>query len=140
MLALLLLLFALPAHSDPARDEARAQAMFTEVRCVVCQSESIADSDAAIAADMRRQIRADIAAGESDAQIRKDLYGRYGDYVLFRPRVSPGNILLWAVPPLIVLVGATALFVSAKRSRKSKSYVLSVEEKKKLQELLNKGD
>lgn len=126
--------------ADPVKGEARAQALFQEVRCVVCQSESIADSDAVIAADMRGDIRARIAAGESDVQIRQDLYARYGDYVLFRPRVSKANMLLWLIPPLIVLAGIATLVWLSRKQKKSKSYALSTEERKKLQDILNKRD
>ncbi len=136
----LVLLLASPVHADPAKDEARAEALFQEVRCVVCQSESIADSDAEIAADMRRDIRAQIAAGVSDADIRKHLYARYGDYVLFRPRVSPANMLLWGLPPLIVALGAGAFLVMAKRTRKSETYDLSAEEDRKLRDIMNNPD
>ena len=140
LLLSLLLLLAFPVQADPARDEARAQALFREVRCVVCQSETIADSDADIAADMRRDIRARIAAGESDADIRKDLYTRYGDYVLFRPRVSKANLLLWILPPLIVLCGVTGLILLVRRRSESKSYELSDDEQRKLRDILNKPD
>ncbi len=139
MIALLLLL-AMPVQAATPNDEARAQGLFAEVRCVVCQSESIADSDAEIAADMRRDIRAQIAAGTSDADIRKHLYARYGDYVLFRPRVSKANMALWALPPLIVLLGAGGLFMMVKKRRDSDAYELSGDEQKKLRELLNKPD
>ena len=132
------LLFLLPlvSHADPARDEARAQALFQEVRCVQCQSESIADSNADIAADMRRNIRDSIKAGETDTQIRKGLYDHYGDYVLFRPRLSPGNLVLWLLPPLIVIAGACLLFVTWKKQAISRDYELSAEEAKKLRDLM----
>ncbi|ESQ86086.1 hypothetical protein AEAC466_02540 [Asticcacaulis sp. AC466] len=132
--------FAAPvAEPDPAR-EARAHRLFTEVRCVQCQSESIADSDADIAGDMRREIRADIAAGKTDAQIRQELFDHYGDYVLFRPRLSLGNVALWLIPPLIVLIGAIFLVFSNKNRSKSKDYDLTDEEEKKLKALLKKRD
>ncbi|MGA9658803.1 MAG: cytochrome c-type biogenesis protein, partial [Asticcacaulis sp.] len=103
--SLLLILLPLAAHADAAHDEARAQRLFTEIRCVQCQSESIADSDAQIANDMRRQIRLDIAQGKDDAAIRKELFDHYGDYVLFRPRLSFSNIPLWLLPPFLLLMG-----------------------------------
>ena len=142
MRRLILLLLLLPsiACADPARDEARAQKLFSEVRCVQCQSESIADSDAAIAADMRREVRADIAKGMSDAQIRRSLYDHYGDYVLFRPRLTKSNLILWALPPLIALIGVGLLLMRRKNSENSENSPLSAEERKKLQELLKKHD
>jgi cytochrome c-type biogenesis protein CcmH len=142
MKRLILLLLFLPsiACADPARDETRAQNLFSEVRCVQCQSESIADSDAAIAADMRREVRADIAKGMSDAQIRQSLYDHYGDYVLFRPRLTKSNLILWALPPLIAVAGVVFLLLRRKMQEPSESYALTVDEQKKLRELLKKHD
>lgn len=142
MRRLILLLLLLPsiACADPARDQTRAQKLFSEVRCVQCQSESIQDSDAAIAADMRREVRADIAKGMSDAQIRRSLYDHYGDYVLFRPRLTKSNLILWALPPLIALIGVTLLLTRRKNPENSDNLPLSVDERKKLQELLKKHD
>lgn len=132
------------AHADAAGDEARAQSLFTEVRCVQCQSESINDSDAVIAGDMRREIRADIARGMSDAQIRKSLYDHYGDYVLFRPRLTKSNLLLWGLPPLIAIIGVFWLLRGRKKALVSEplgdSAPLDDGEQKKLLELLNKHD
>lgn len=110
------------------------------MRCVQCQSESIADSDAQIAGDMRREIRADIAAGKTNAQIRKELFAHYGDYVLFRPRFSLGNLLLWLLPPLIALFGGVWLWLSRRKPEESKDYALSADEEKKLRILLKKRD
>jgi cytochrome c-type biogenesis protein CcmH len=141
-LKLLFVLFFLPLHAFAAtpQDEARARSLFTEVRCVQCQSESIADSDAQIAGDMRREIRADIAGGKTDAQIRKELFAHYGDYVLFRPRFSLGNLLLWLLPPLIALFGGVWLWLSRRKPEESKDYALSADEEKKLRILLKKRD
>lgn len=88
--------------------EARAKALFHDVRCVVCQSESIAESPADIAADMRRLIREKIAAGESDEAIKTYLVKRYGDYILMQPPVKRATLLLW-FGPLMVLLGGGAL-------------------------------
>ncbi|ESQ88560.1 hypothetical protein ABAC460_15285 [Asticcacaulis sp. AC460] len=138
--ALCLLLAATSALADPVKDEARAEALFREVRCIQCQSESIADSHAPIAADMRRQIREDIAAGKDDNQIREELRARYTDYVLFRPRFALSNLLLWSLPPLIVLLGAGLLFWLNKRSKISRSYDLTPEENEKLREIMKSDD
>lgn len=94
---------------DPSLDD-RARALYAEVRCVVCQNESLADSTADIAADMRRDIRRSITAGKSDVQIRTELSQRYGDYVLFRPRFELKNSLLWFAPLLILLMGVLAFW------------------------------
>jgi len=128
------------AHADPARDEARAQKLFTEIRCVQCQGQDIADSDAQIAADMRREIRDAIRAGETDARIRQTLYDHYGDFVLFRPRFSPGNLLLWLLPPLVVITGASAFLLMRKKPSTSETYAFSDSEEKKLREIMKNPD
>jgi len=125
----------LDAHADAAADEARAQRLFTEVRCVECQGQNIADSDAAIAADMRREIREAVAAGRSDADIRADLYRHYSDYVLFRPRFSVSNLVLWSLPPLIVIGGIFTFAVMTRRRGAARDYALSDAERKRLDDL-----
>ena len=115
--------------------EARAQAMFEVVRCVVCQHESIADSPAGIAGDMRRLIREQIAAGATDQAVRDDLVRRYGDYVLFTPPVRTATWLLWFGPALAALLGGVALFAFARR-RPAETAPLSPEEEHRLADLL----
>lgn len=90
--------------ADPAQ-EARAQALEREIRCVQCQNEPIAQSTADIAADMRLAVRERIAAGESDAEIRAFFRERYGDFVLFRPPWDARTWLLWAAPLLLLAAG-----------------------------------
>ena len=114
--------------------EARAQRLFSVVRCVVCQHESIADSPAGIAADMRRLVREEIAAGKSDQAVRQDLVRRYGDYILFQPPVRVGTWLLWFGPFALVL-GAGAVFVWRSRRRRVEVQPLTVEEEQALAEL-----
>jgi cytochrome c-type biogenesis protein CcmH len=118
--AVALMAFAEPAPppdeplGDPAL-EARAQGLFEDVRCVVCQHESIADSPAGIAADMRRLVRDEVAAGRTDAEIEAGLVRRYGDYVLFRPPFSAGTLLLWLGPFLVVLIAGGVLLATLRR-------------------------
>lgn len=118
--AVALMAFAEPAAApdrplpDPAQ-EARARALFQDIRCVVCQHESIADSPAGIAADMRRLVRDEVAAGRSDAEIEAGLVRRYGDYVLFRPPFRPGTLMLWLGPFLVVLVAGGVLLTTLRR-------------------------
>ena len=112
--------------------EARAQRIFEVVRCVVCQHESIADSPAGIAGDMRRLVREEIASGATDQQVRDDLVRRYGDYVLFTPPVRTGTWLLWFGPALLAVLGGIALFVFARR----KTAPLSPDEERRLADLL----
>ena len=135
LLMILPLVLASPAHATP-QEEARAMHLYTEIRCLVCQGESIADSDAAIAADLRREVKADIEKGMSDADIRKTLAARYGDYVLFRPRLSKLNLILWLLPPLIAVGGIAWLALRGRKPRKSENYALSSEEREKLDAVL----
>ena len=90
---------------DPAK-EAQAQALMATLRCVVCQGQSIADSDADMAADMRALVRQRIARGESPTAIRNWLIERYGDYVSYDPPLSGATALLWATPILLLALGA----------------------------------
>ena len=117
--------------------EARAQAIFEVVRCVVCQHESIADSPAGIAGDMRRLVREEIATGATDQAVRDDLVRRYGDYVLFTPPVRTGTWLLWFGPALLALIGGLALFVFARR-KAVETPLLSPDEERRLADLLQR--
>ena len=94
--------------ADPAL-EAHARALFRDVRCLVCQSQSIDESDAPLAHDLRQMVRSQVAAGRSDDQIRAFLVSRYGQFVLLTPRLSLGNAILWIGPLLVVAAGAAAL-------------------------------
>ena len=116
------LLFPLAAHAvtpgerlaDPAL-EARARAITTELRCLVCQNQSIDDSDASLAKDLRVLVREKLKEGMSDAQVREFVHARYGDFVLLRPPVKPGTLLLWAAPLIALLAGAAAIWMAARR-------------------------
>jgi len=105
---------AAAATLGPAQ-EARAQGLEMEIRCVECQNEPIAQSTADIAADMRDLVRERVAAGDSDDQIRAFFRRRYGDFVLFRPPWDGRTWLLWASPLLLALIGAGAVAASLKR-------------------------
>jgi cytochrome c-type biogenesis protein CcmH len=100
---------------DPAQ-EARAQALEREIRCVQCQNEPIAQSTADIAADMRLLVRERIAAGDSDAEIRTFFRERYGDFVLFRPPWDSRTWALWAAPFLLAVAGLAAVMALRRRS------------------------
>lgn len=93
---------------DPAQ-EAEAAALMATLRCLTCQSQSIADSDASMAGDMRHQVRTRIAAGEDPEAIRQWLVARYGDYVSYQPRVTATTWPLFAIPLLLVLLAAFIL-------------------------------
>lgn len=109
LLAVLSIAAASGRLPDPEA-EARARALFAEVRCVVCQNESIASSQADIAADLRTVVREQVAAGRSDAEIRAYLVERYGEFVLFRPAFTLGNLALW-LTPFAVVIGGAAVFL-----------------------------
>ena len=94
--------------ADPAQ-ESHARALFRDVRCLVCQNESIDDSEAPLAADLRRIIRDQVKAGKNDPQIKGYLTDRYGQFVLMQPSFDAGNLALWAGPFLVVLLGAILL-------------------------------
>jgi cytochrome c-type biogenesis protein CcmH len=108
---------AAPGALPDAQEEARARALFREIRCVVCQNESIEASPADIAADLRTVVREQVAAGRSDAQIREFLVQRYGEFVLFRPAWTLGNALLWLTPFAVVGLGVAVIALRARSRR-----------------------
>lgn len=114
--------------ADPAL-EARARALSREIRCVVCQSESIDDSNAPLARDLRLLIRERIGAGDSDREVTDFLVDRYGDYVLLKPRVQPNTVVLWLAPVIAGLAAAGAAFLFLRRKRdKARTAPLTAEE------------
>ncbi|MES1203382.1 MAG: cytochrome c-type biogenesis protein [Pseudomonadota bacterium] len=100
-------------------EEARAQALESEIRCVVCQNEPISQSTADMAADMRRLVRERIAAGDSDDQIRSFFRERYGDFVLFRPPFDPRTWALWGAPLAFVGLGLAVVWAGRRRGGSS---------------------
>ena len=100
--------------ADPAK-EARARDMSRELRCMVCQNQSIDDSDAPLARDLRLLVRERIAAGDSDNQVIDFLVARYGQFVLLKPRFERQTLLLWLLPPLVLFGGGLALWFQARR-------------------------
>jgi cytochrome c-type biogenesis protein CcmH len=114
---MLALAFALPAHAvEPdeilpdARLERRARALSTELRCLVCQNQSIDDSNAPLARDLRLLVRERLTAGETDAQVMRFITDRYGQFVLLNPPVGRNTALLWATPVLLLAAAAFALW------------------------------
>jgi cytochrome c-type biogenesis protein CcmH len=95
--------------------EARARALSKELRCMVCQNQSIDDSDAPLARDLRLLVRERLKAGDSNAQVIDFLVDRYGEFVLLRPRLSWHTVLLWGLPPAVLLFGALAIVVVQRR-------------------------
>ena len=101
---------------DPAQEE-RARGIGRELRCLVCQNQSIEDSDADLARDLRRIVREQVSAGRSDTEVVGFVHDRYGDFVLLRPRFTAATALLWATPAVALLAGA--LLVRSSRRRPS---------------------
>jgi cytochrome c-type biogenesis protein CcmH len=125
MIAVLLALFAPTAAfavepdeilKDPVL-EARARNLSSELRCLVCQNQSIDDSAAPLARDLRLLVRERLEKGDSDKQVLNFLVARYGEFVLLKPRFEMQNLLLWGLPPFALVAGMIALFLSARRRR-----------------------
>jgi len=99
---------------DPAQ-EARAEAIGRQLRCPVCKTESIEESDADFTKDLRRVVRQQIAAGKSDAQVLDFMHDRYGDFILLRPPFKPYTWALWLAPPALLLLGGLLAFLATRR-------------------------
>jgi cytochrome c-type biogenesis protein CcmH len=125
MIAVLLMVLALPAYAneaapaaqDPALEQ-RVMRLTSELRCLVCQNQSLADSHADLAIDLRNQVRSQMQAGKSDAEIREFMVARYGDFVLYRPPLKSTTALLWAGPFVLLAAGGLALGFYLQRRRK----------------------
>lgn len=120
--------------------ETRARAISAELRCMVCQNQSIDDSDAPLAKDLRVIVRERLKAGDSDTQVMDFMVARYGEFVLLRPRVSWRNALLWAAPVLVLALGALAAVLGLRRRRATAPARLSPEEEARLKRLLAETD
>lgn len=105
---------AVPAAQDPAI-EARMLAIATELRCLVCQNQTIADSHADLAVDLRQQVREMLQKGQNEQQIMEYMTQRYGDFVLYRPPLKATTVLLWVGPAVMGLAGLVTLFVILRR-------------------------
>jgi cytochrome c-type biogenesis protein CcmH len=105
---------AQPAADNPAQ-EARMLAIATELRCLVCQNQTIADSHAPLAVDLRQEIRELLDKGQTDQQIRDYMTARYGDFVLYRPPVNRSTALLWFGPGLLAVIGLAVLWWTLRR-------------------------
>jgi cytochrome c-type biogenesis protein CcmH len=127
--------------ADPVK-ESRARDLSRELRCMVCQNQSIDDSEAPLARDLRLLVRERIAAGDSDAQVIDFLVARYGEFVLLKPRLKPHTLLLWLLPPLVLAGGGFALWTHSRRRSKSAEtedqslFKLSADEEARLQRLI----
>lgn len=125
--------------ADPAK-EARARELSRELRCMVCQNQSIDDSDAPLARDLRLLVRERIASGDSDGQVMDFLVARYGEFVLLKPRFNLHTLLLWLLPPLALIGGGAALWMFSRRRPADEvadpPMKLSREEEERLERLL----
>jgi cytochrome c-type biogenesis protein CcmH len=129
--------------SDP-KLEARARTLSAELRCLVCQNQSIDDSDAPLARDLRVLIRERLVAGDSDGEAMDFVVARYGEFVLLRPRFAPHTLVLWLGPAAILLLGGigTIMFVRSRRRplAADEAPPLSDAERRRVEELLADGD
>jgi len=146
-LALMLLLMpalslageARPLADDPVV-EARLKHLAVELRCLVCQNQTLADSNAPLAEDLRREVREMIAKNMSDKEIIDFLVERYGDFVLYRPPLKATTTLLWVGPFVLLLGGAIALVTALKRrGRKVADAAITDEEHRRVEQLLSQG-
>jgi cytochrome c-type biogenesis protein CcmH len=120
--------------ADPVL-EARARALSGEFRCLVCQNESIDESNADLAHDLRVLIRQQVKDGRSDAEVRRFLVVRYGQFVLLKPRFDGKTLLLWLGPFIVLAAGIAVIFAAARRRRAAPGATLSDEEREKLEGL-----
>ena len=147
MIAILLLALAMPAYANeavPAADdpalEQRVTRLTAELRCLVCQNQSLADSHADLAIDLKNQVRSQMKAAKSDAEIRDYMVARYGDFVLYRPPLKSNTVLLWAGPFVLLAAGGLALgfYLRRRRERLAESE-LTPEQRARAEALLRAG-
>ena len=122
--------------ADP-KLEARARAISRDLRCLVCQNQSIDDSDAELARDLRLLLRERLRAGDSDEQAKQFLVDRYGDYVLLKPPFKTTTLALWLGPPALLLAGLAIAWNTARKRRPKEAAPLTAEEKARLDKLLS---
>lgn len=126
--------------SDPVLEE-RARDLSAQLRCMVCQNQSIDDSDAELARDLRLLVRERLVAGDSNGEVIDYLVDRYGEFVLLKPRFSGRNLLLWATPALVLLLAIGTLIALMRRhSRLSTPAMLSREERQRLTKILDERE
>jgi len=144
LLTLLLLLASpIPGHAKDARPaaadpvlEKRVMTLAAELRCLVCQNQTIADSNADLATDLRKEIREKMRQGESDSEILDFMVARYGDFVLYRPPLKTTTVLLWFGPLMLLAVGALILVRLVRRRRPSEDAEMSAAQRSRAAELL----
>jgi cytochrome c-type biogenesis protein CcmH len=116
--------------------EARARAISSTLRCLVCQNESIDDSNADLAREIRLIVRERLVAGDTDEQVVQYLVDRYGEFVLLRPVFAPHTLILWTAAPIVLVIGGIAIVIGVRRRRRSTDEAaLTAEERQALDEL-----
>ena len=120
--------------------EARARELSAKLRCLVCQNQSIDDSDADLAKDLRLLVRERLTAGDSNNQVLDYLVARYGEFVLLNPRISAKTYLLWGTPVFLLMLGGIVLVISQRKKAKAKPNILSSAEKAALAKILSDRD
>ena len=145
LLAAVTAMAALPAMAGEAQPSAadvalekRVMALSSELRCLVCQNQTIADSHAGLAVDLRNQVREKLAAGMSEREIIDYMVARYGDFVLYRPPVKAVTVLLWFGPPLLLALGLWVLLATMRRRRAAPP--LSADEQARARALLGSAE
>ena len=148
-IVLLMLVIAMPGEvvAEDARPlaenpqaEARLKALAVELRCLVCQNQTLADSNAPLAEDLRREVREMIAKNMSDQEIIDFLVERYGDFVLYRPPLRTTTTLLWVGPFLLLAIGGTALIMALRRRQKTlPEAIVSEADHQRVEHLLSDG-
>jgi len=123
--------------ADPAL-EARARTLSEGLRCMVCQNQSIDESDADLARDLRILVRQRLVAGDTDQQVMDYIVSRYGEFVLLKPRFSMRNALLWGTPVVLLLVGGIFIVLTARSRRSLATKALSIEEQAALDSILRR--
>ncbi len=143
-----LVLIALPGFTKEAaplaRDpelERRVDAVSSELRCLVCQNQTIADSHAELAIDLKNQVRDMLRSGNSNEEVVNYMVERYGDFVRYKPAMKPTTYLLWFGPALLILIGLSVLFITlrSRRKRVLDAVPMSAEDTKKIDDLLHAG-
>jgi cytochrome c-type biogenesis protein CcmH/NrfF len=129
---------AAPAAQDPAL-EARVNALSNQLRCLVCQNQTIAESNAGLAVDLKNQVRERLQKGESESQIIDFMVARYGDFVLYRPPFKMTTLILWLGPLLLVITGLLVLYRRLKSVSRQPQTDLSAADRKRAERLLAAG-
>ncbi|KAA3654699.1 MAG: cytochrome c-type biogenesis protein CcmH [Proteobacteria bacterium] len=130
---------AAPVAADPVLEE-RVMALSHKLRCLVCQNQSIAESDADLAVDLRTQVREQLSAGKSEDEIADYMVARYGDFVLYEPPMRASTLLLWLGPIVLAVVGIGVLMVRLARRNKESAPALDEAQRARARALLEKDD